>query len=193
MASRDSPFPLFGGAVESLIPSSFIDASDLREIPDNQEVFIDTLTNESLIFEILELEEDIPNEQAASFHFQQLASDNDASDESEIISIEYLRPGIDLTHMQNDAHLTYLFGRQKIAKYRDTDPLARNVVNIYLICIRLFSVQTDFIITYNHPIAFGPASREIAGVWSSSENDAVEKFRASVQSFEIKDWTLFQN
>ncbi|KAJ1524713.1 hypothetical protein HK096_000693 [Nowakowskiella sp. JEL0078] len=67
-----------------------VQLSDLREIPDHQEVFVDTITNESVIFEILELAE-IADIDAASYHFQQLADDNDATNESEILITENLR------------------------------------------------------------------------------------------------------
>lgn len=45
---------LFGGAIVAPIPSSFMDASQFRQIPDNQEVFVDTKTQQSMIVELLE-------------------------------------------------------------------------------------------------------------------------------------------
>jgi hypothetical protein len=45
---------LFGGAIVAPIPSSFMDASQFRQIPDNQEVFVDTKTQQSMFVELLE-------------------------------------------------------------------------------------------------------------------------------------------
>lgn len=54
-----TPRPLFGGAITTSIPSTFIDASTLREIPDNQEVFVDTDTDQSIIIELLQMESEV--------------------------------------------------------------------------------------------------------------------------------------
>jgi hypothetical protein len=52
--------------------------SQLREVPDHQEVFADTETEESIIVELLELEANVPNESCAMYHFQQIAEHNEA-------------------------------------------------------------------------------------------------------------------
>lgn len=46
--------PLFGGALESELPDNFADVSKLRQVPDNQEVFIDKDGFTSIIFDITE-------------------------------------------------------------------------------------------------------------------------------------------
>ena len=57
---------LFGGAMICNIPSTFIDCSDFRQIPENQEVFVDSSTTDrSLIIEILEYDEKIKDENIA--------------------------------------------------------------------------------------------------------------------------------
>jgi hypothetical protein len=45
---------LFGGAIEALIPAHFQDASQFRQIPDNQEVFVAGDSDDSVIIELLE-------------------------------------------------------------------------------------------------------------------------------------------
>uniref|UniRef100_A0A0K3CEM9 Ran-interacting Mog1 protein n=1 Tax=Rhodotorula toruloides TaxID=5286 RepID=A0A0K3CEM9_RHOTO len=49
---------LYGGAITTTIPPSFIDASDLRQVPDTQEVFLAPDSDLSLITEVLELVKD---------------------------------------------------------------------------------------------------------------------------------------
>lgn len=50
--------PIFGGAMRISIPDGFIDASELRQIPDNQEVFVSTASStsqdDSIIIELVE-------------------------------------------------------------------------------------------------------------------------------------------
>lgn len=51
------PAELFGGAITTVVPESFVDASNFREVPDNQEVFVsmsDEDADVSIIVDILE-------------------------------------------------------------------------------------------------------------------------------------------
>jgi len=48
---------LFGGALTCVLPVDFVDVSQLREVPDNQEVWVRTgagTSEESVIIELLE-------------------------------------------------------------------------------------------------------------------------------------------
>lgn len=44
--------PLYGGALTTLLPSTLLDASSLRQIPDHQEVFLSRTTLATVVFEI---------------------------------------------------------------------------------------------------------------------------------------------
>ncbi|CAD6563780.1 MAG: hypothetical protein TREMPRED_001376 [Tremellales sp. Tagirdzhanova-0007] len=79
----DSEFgsrPLFGGTISLDLPTDYIDASDLRQIPDNQEVFISSRTETSLVVEVLSMVEDglasTDLWEALKFHFHSIAHDN---------------------------------------------------------------------------------------------------------------------
>ncbi|KAJ3081570.1 hypothetical protein HK102_002265, partial [Quaeritorhiza haematococci] len=54
--------PLFGGAITTALPDSFIDISTFREVPDNQEVFVDRDTDQSIVIELLQLAEETSNQ-----------------------------------------------------------------------------------------------------------------------------------
>ena len=45
---------LFGGAMEAKLPQNLQDASLIRQIPDNQEVFLSKSTEDSIIIELME-------------------------------------------------------------------------------------------------------------------------------------------
>ncbi|RAL09616.1 Ran GTPase-binding protein MOG1 [Aspergillus homomorphus CBS 101889] len=55
--------PLYGGAIKGLIPTGWIDASTLREIPDHQELYLSPTTLSS---QIIELNQYVPNPTAQS-------------------------------------------------------------------------------------------------------------------------------
>jgi hypothetical protein len=45
---------LFGGAIEVILPKSILIASTVRQIPDNQEVFLSTTSDDLIIIELLQ-------------------------------------------------------------------------------------------------------------------------------------------
>lgn len=53
--------------------------SEIRQVPDTQEVFVDRDTDISLILELLELERGVANSASARYFFQDLAEHNEAS------------------------------------------------------------------------------------------------------------------
>ncbi|RUS25807.1 hypothetical protein BC938DRAFT_471617 [Jimgerdemannia flammicorona] len=57
--------PLFGGAITAYIPPAFVDSSDFRKIPDNQEVYVDVATDQSIIIELLQMVEEAEGEGVA--------------------------------------------------------------------------------------------------------------------------------
>jgi hypothetical protein len=48
--------PLFGGAISAQLPARYVDVSDFRPVPDNQEVWTDADKDESVIVEIVRVE-----------------------------------------------------------------------------------------------------------------------------------------
>ncbi|KAJ3271123.1 hypothetical protein HDV01_007060 [Terramyces sp. JEL0728] len=142
---------LFGGAIRSLIPPTYIDASETRQIPDNQEVFLDPQSNTSMIIEILE-PTGLPLLQSGLKHFELLAQDNEA----EASSIT--------TQNQVDANKLVLVGRQKVAKFNST---IKDVVVVYLGLV--VEKDTEILITMN-------AFEDSVGLLNVFSN-SVEQFR----------------
>ncbi|VDN11243.1 unnamed protein product [Dibothriocephalus latus] len=56
---------LFGGAFQILLPNSFKDVSTFRQVPDNQEVFVNDENDESLSIDILDAVDSTSPEEAA--------------------------------------------------------------------------------------------------------------------------------
>ncbi|XP_028840172.1 ran guanine nucleotide release factor isoform X2 [Denticeps clupeoides] len=72
--------PLFGGALSACVPHGAQDVSELRQVPDNQEVFAHRHTDQSIVVELLEHQGHVEDEGAARYHFEDLAESNHALD-----------------------------------------------------------------------------------------------------------------
>ncbi|KAI8318386.1 Ran-interacting Mog1 protein, partial [Martensiomyces pterosporus] len=134
---------LYGGAMSMEIPTGMVDISDFREVPDNQEVFANASTDQSIIIEILESVTQ-QKEEAIKYHFEQISESNDSSDD-EIIRIEQ-----DAT--TDAASETYtLVGRQAVAKFNEKSKGAVNGVCILMALLRIPQHMADILITMNAP------------------------------------------
>ncbi|KAH9265514.1 hypothetical protein BASA83_011110 [Batrachochytrium salamandrivorans] len=162
MPSAQAPAPvrqLFGGAISASVPVGYIDASRIRDVPDHQEVFIDTATDSSFIVELLEpqdLSMDIHS--AARQHLEQLARDNEAtSDGCTIISERDISDSL-LSSSISGAKAVVISSTQCISKYNEAGDDAKNTVGIYMGLIQLGRVSTDVLITFNQTLNMGVES-----------------------------------
>ncbi|KAI0062237.1 Mog1p/PsbP-like protein [Artomyces pyxidatus] len=169
---------LFGDAITALFPSKLIDASDLRQIPDTQEVLLYPDSDVSIILEILERVQSNDHTDAAKFHFESLAHDNSALSSSvgEVAIIPNDRE--DLTPSP-----VVLYGSQVVKKFnreRGDD------VRILLALYRVEEKQVDLVLSMNIPM------RSEAGATSDQEFLASkEVFDTAVRSLRIVDFGLF--
>nr|CAH8841362.1 unnamed protein product [Trichobilharzia regenti] len=137
--------PLFGGAFQCLLPTNVIDASDLRQIPDNQEVFVHPSTSQSITIDIMEYVSDSNHEDAARTHFDAIGASNEATD-SNISSITT----VNLSNPDPYCPFTVLLvGQQKVAKFNQSD---EDVVSIHMALYRYTQFQADVLVLVNNPI-----------------------------------------
>lgn len=73
---------LFGGAISFELPGEYEDISDLRQVPDNQEVYLDKYSNISVIVELFALEESVSGERIAGHYYEDIVDCNHARDSS---------------------------------------------------------------------------------------------------------------
>jgi len=180
---------LFGGAITASIPEAFKDASIVREVPDNQEVYVDINTDQSIIVELLEQAEDASNDECGLYHFKQLAEDNKAEN-FEIIKNEDIAPQ-DIPNIKIESIKKLVLGKQIIAKFNEKDPDAKNIVNIYLAVIRIPSIETDMLISYNCPVYIGSKSSSRTQSKEGQETISDEIFKQLIKSFNVVEWDLF--
>ncbi|GKZ32718.1 hypothetical protein AbraIFM66950_002324 [Aspergillus brasiliensis] len=77
-----TPQPLYGGAIKGLIPKGWLDASNLRQIPDHQELYLSPTTLSTLIYEINEYVPDNTSQETLSKHGDLFASASAATSQN---------------------------------------------------------------------------------------------------------------
>ncbi|XP_069776247.1 ran guanine nucleotide release factor [Narcine bancroftii] len=190
---------LFGGSFSMILPPHAIDVSEIREIPDNQEVFLHSDTDQSIIVELLEYQSQVPDEEAVRYHFDDVTTINGASDDegTEVLSVEAV--GRQLAALQEMSSAWLLAGRQHVAKFNEQ---ARNTVNVHLVLFRLPQYVTDILVTFNDPILISPHSSSSSSTAACpsqprgstgrpTQHWTLDQFRAAAHSLRLLDPAIF--
>lgn len=168
---------LFGNAIYAVLPDGLVDASELRQIPDNQEVFVHRLSDISLIFEVLESVEATESEEIARLHFSSLAHDNSAtlSECKEVLVIHNDRG-------DKTPSAIVVSGIQHVEKFNKNVP---DEVKILMAIFRVQKKKADLVVTFNIPISSN-------GITVGQDLlEAQTQFDTLVRSLEIRDFDLF--
>ncbi|KAM9358585.1 ran guanine nucleotide release factor [Symphorus nematophorus] len=180
--------PLFGGALSAVLPHSSTDISELREIPDNQEVFAHAHTDQSLIVELVEYQAQVADQDAARYHFEDIAGSNKALEPGgfEVTSVEPL-PKSELS-LSDCSSAWMLTGTQCVSKFNEE---ARNTVTLHLGLFRLPQFSTDILITFNDPQSISPDSSSAASAGTHREPWMVHDFQRLLQTLTLHNPGLF--
>ncbi|XP_066517930.1 ran guanine nucleotide release factor [Hoplias malabaricus] len=178
--------PLFGGALSAVVPLNAVDVSELREIPDNQEVFAHAQTDQSVIIELMEHQSQVEDAQAARYHFEDLAGSNKASAEGlwEVREVESI--SLSELKLQECSSAWLLNGAQLVSKFNEE---AKNTVNIHLCVFRLPQYTTDILVTFNNPVNISPLSS--SAVVSTDVGWTLQDFHTLLQSLQLLDPGVF--
>nr|XP_022343171.1 ran guanine nucleotide release factor-like [Crassostrea virginica] len=177
---------LFGGAFRVHLPNNAKDVSDLRQIPDNQEVFAHPVTDQSVIIEILEYV-DKEDKEAIRTHFSDLASDNDVQSGDAVIAKIETIPDTDCKMSQCD-NAYYVLGQQNVSKFNEA---AKNTVDMHIGLFRLSKFASDILVTFNNPTLINPESSSHQPVPVSAQPWTLEDFRQMLTSLSIEDEAIF--
>ncbi|KAH8904558.1 Mog1p/PsbP-like protein [Coniochaeta sp. PMI_546] len=186
--------PLFGGALVCDLPDKFADVSKLREVPDNQEVWIDKDGFTSIIFDITErvgpagsgLETD---GRALTVHLEDLVG-------SDIDTVKvWNTTETQFTNLDEDLPAYTLIATQTPKSSSKESSSAPDFTALILTLLRLEKVSTDVLITINVPHIKGEYDEDevdlALGKQGELIGDAVEYAAKIWESFKIKDWNLF--
>ena len=92
------------------IADNVLESSNIREVPDHQEIYLDTSGFSSVIVEIAERVSDPPTDQEAlKFHFEDIVDEHDASrvwhtDVAQLVHLPYVYPFPSYPFDSIDAH-----------------------------------------------------------------------------------------
>lgn len=186
--SAAPPHPLYGGALSAALPHSAADVSQLREIPDNQEVFAHAHTDQSLIVELVEYQSQVADQDAARYHFEDIAGSNKALEPGafQVTSVVSL-PKSELS-LSDCSSAWMLTGTQCVSKFNEE---ARNTVTLHLGLFRLPQFSTDVLITFNDPQSISPDSSSAASAGTHREPWTVQDFQRLLQTLTLHNPGLF--
>lgn len=188
------PVELYGGYMQSVIPPFFDDASDFRQIPDHQEVFVHQETGCCLIIELNARQPSVSNEEAAEFFFKDLAQASGAVD----FRVEQKRPlGVeDLPFISNDPNGKKIYaccssGKQVVAKFNEEG--RENTIHVEQAILRVAPpISTEVLITLSAPVVIHPASSEARSVKRCLTAQEARLIHSSfVRALKVNDWALF--
>ena len=187
---------LYGGAIRASIPKPFLDVSDVRPIPDHQEMFSEVETDRSVIIELMSSPDNFPVETMAAQHWAELANVNDAAQ----VTLDTPTTSLSSADLPGFSQMkdiewtaSWCAGKQVVSKYKNEDNAA-NTVMLYLACLRLPKYETDLLVSLNDPVYIHQDSSS-AGVIDpnafAAKGDGLELFRAIVSSIQVVDFSLF--
>lgn len=185
---------LYGGAMTVSLPTTYIDASDIRQIPDHQEVFLSNKTLTSLIFEINEYVKQ-PDPAALYFHFtdviappDRLAKELDAPSKPAFSSKSldgfpaYLVEGSIATPEIDKKTSSAL-----PVEWQETPKTTEVLTKCWQLVVRMEKYGTDFCIRLNVPLKELIEKENI----EAEEKVVKEVLEKIVATLDIKDFGLF--
>ncbi|KAF2011711.1 Mog1p/PsbP-like protein [Aaosphaeria arxii CBS 175.79] len=177
--------PLYGGAITVDFPTGFGDASNIRQIPDHQEVWLDADGYSSIVVDILEYVNKTSDEEALQYHFHDLI--DGTGDSTNMLE----QASASMPKTPNKPVYTLSFIQTPQPNPRKKEP---EFVAIHLILLRLKEQATDIMVTVNLPhyaneyVKAGEGDAGVTPLMRSGE--AVAK--RILESFQVNDWGLFE-
>ncbi|KAI9906791.1 hypothetical protein PsorP6_004202 [Peronosclerospora sorghi] len=186
--------PLFGGALSCEIPECFTDVSSFRQVPDNQEVFANAVTDQCIIIELLQYVENVEDAHSAHYFLNEIAWSNGCGTDEVMLIEEKEVPDFVTSSAIDAPHATHIIvGDQRVAKKFKEGDDSKNAVRVYVGNIRLPCVTTDIVLSVSAPMHINPASSSCnAKTFENTSEMAATIFNQALQSFTILDWSLFQ-
>ncbi|KAK7192931.1 hypothetical protein DPSP01_005141 [Paraphaeosphaeria sporulosa] len=175
---------LYGGAITVDLPTAYGDASQIREVPDHQEVYLDENGYSGVIVEILEYVEKPTDAEALQYHFADLV--DGTGDETNMLEQSHAA----MAKVANKPVYTLSFIQTPPPP--DRPRKTPDFVAIHLLLLRVKEHGTDIMVTVNVPHYPGEYEKAAPGEKTSLMKDGDEIAKRVLESFDIKDWSLLQ-
>ena len=173
------------GAITCDLPIGWKDVSEIRQVPDHQEVYVGPGDDDPcFIIEILEYQDSVPDAEAAKYFFEDLASSNGSSktsfyDHPPVAPADGLAP---LNMFVGVGMQRFCRGRDRNGNIGNPQPSQDDVdVEIELCVVRLRNVETDLLLTMSRT----------KGQFAADTKELSEEFRRVLSTIQILDWDLF--
>jgi len=218
MSNGFKPVPLYGGALKADLPAAFMDVSDIRPVPDTQEVWVDSNGLTGIIFDILERitperAHEIRNELAAegasvSSNTRDATANgsNTSTEDHEALRVHLA----DTMEAQTTSCKVWSTKEVQFAKYPSNPAISsmstvqplpdapgsqsRTQLTVILFTLlRLVEQKTDLVVTISIPV---PANEDtsvdpVAGRWGAQVEGGMKFMERILTSFEVVEWGLF--
>ncbi|PTB44775.1 uncharacterized protein TrAFT101_003317 [Trichoderma asperellum] len=187
--------PLYGGAIACDLPKHFADVSKLRQVPDNQEVWIDKDGFTSIIFDISERvggpgsSPEIDGRAMTTHLEDMVGADIDTVKIWNTAETEFTK----MSDLKLPAYT--LIATQTPKTHSSSSNSAPDFTAITMTLLRLEEQKTDILITINVPHIRGEYDADEVDLELGKQGkligDAVEIAARIWETFVIKDWGLF--
>ncbi|KAL8739228.1 MAG: hypothetical protein Q9181_000119 [Wetmoreana brouardii] len=193
MTTTFKPTELYGGAITANLPAGYADVSNIREVPDHQEIYLDGSGFSSIVIDLAErVTEPSLDQEALRFHLEDIVDEHDSSRIWKT----------DVAHLSKFPLHTpsyFLLATTTPPPATNGDavrPLTPRFVAILLTMIRLVGKSTDIIVTVNIPHIPGhqEPTEEVnfeEGKYGSLVEEGSRVIKEVWRSLEVKDWGLF--
>eukprot|EP00762_Andalucia_godoyi_P007189 ANDGO_08092.mRNA.1 putative ran guanine nucleotide release factor len=175
---------LYGGAMTAMIPSRFLDVSEHQEVPDFQESFVDPDVDQSLLFDVLEMQPDwVEPRVFALQHWMEIIE----CAQGEVV-------GGDVESRQLTPTMGLAVGRACISK--NAQFTAANTVRVVIAVIRFPHVQTDFVVSLYanesvHPESSVAQHADPIKIAAVTLPACVSLLTDIANSVSVVDWSVF--
>ena len=148
---------LFGGAMSSVVGLRYADVSTFRQVPDAQEVFVDTVGEGSLTLELLERQEGTDEAAMRALWDDAVGEDDDSGvtakdlggnqlEQLQSVQRSSVAPGFAAASAAVSAS-----GWMWAGKFNEDDETSRRLVFVEMLLLRLKAFDTDMLLSYNLP------------------------------------------
>ena len=198
---------LFGGAIRAPLPAGWLDASDVRPVPDNQEVWTEPSggADRSLVIELLE-RADVDDDSCGEFHFTELAHGNEAA-QATLRSHAWLPAELIRARRLGETtvgclvHGVQLLQPDAGGSGDDREGSPAVDLHVRLAVVRLAAHATDMLLSVSRPCVRRDGHRGAHGTGAQKEATAPDDDRESradaellstiLSGLTICDWGLF--
>ena len=186
---------LYGGAITVQLPKDYIDVSDLRQVPDHQEVFLSPKCLTSVTFEINQYVAQQNDTAAVHFHFEDVIADSDR------VAHKLAEPTkVTMTNASLKAFPAYLLQGDILApevdenapsnlpiEWRQNPPMKEVLTQVMQLVIRMKKYETDLCLRIDMPMKEMRSEGDV-----NKEEDFVKGMMEKViETLDVKDFELF--